>query len=418
MRSTVLLVASVVVMMLLATLYGCDQANTPAEKKEQKGGVEGAKEKAQRGEQGAAGAQRDKQSSGSADGTTQRVSVSSSEAQADNWSDYPSISSNGPFVAFDSRASNLVENDTNNTRDAFVRDLRTGTTQRVSVSSSGEQGNNHSGYPAISSNGRMVAFLSLASNLVADDTNGDDVFVHDLRTGATERVSVNSSEAQADGGSSDPLSISSKGRFVAFASSASNLVEDDTNNISDVFVRDLQRGTTERVSISSSGEQGNDHSYPPSISSDGIVAFRSDASNLVANDTNNTEDIFVHDLQTGATERVNVSSSEAQAGGGSSNPSISSDGRFVAFESEASDLVPNDTNNTRDAFVRDLWMGSTERVSIDSSGAQASAGSFRPSISSDGRFVAFTSDASNLVARDTNGFIDVFVHELPDTTAP
>src|SRR5918995_684925 len=228
----------------------------------------------------------------------------------------------------------------------------------------------------------------------------------------TTRVSVNSSEAQADNWSAGP-SISSDGRFVAFESEASNLVANDTNGFIDAFVHDLQTGATERVSVNSSGKQGNLESGFPSIRSDGrFVAFQSLASDLVANDTNNAPDIFVRDRQGGTTERASVSSSEAQADGFNGRLSISSDGRFVAFESEASNLAANDTNNIRDAFVRDLWMGSTQRVSIESSGKQGNLNSYDPSISSDGRFVAFESEASNLVAKDTNNTGDVFVREL------
>jgi Tol biopolymer transport system component len=234
----------------------------------------------------------------------------------------------------------------------------------------------------------------------------------------TIRVSVNSSEAQADIWSDHP-SISSDGRFVAFESEASNLVANDTNGFIDAFVHDLQTGATERVSVNSSGRQGNLESGFPSISSDGrFVAFQSLASDLVANDTNNTSDVFVRDLRTGTTQRVSVSSSEAQADNWSDHPSISSDGRFVAFESIATNLVAKDTNGSRDVFVRDRRGGNTERVSIDSSGKQGNLNSYRPSISSDGRFVAFESEASNLVANDTNSSRDVFVRELPDTTAP
>ena len=234
----------------------------------------------------------------------------------------------------------------------------------------------------------------------------------------TTRVSVNSSEAQADNWSAGP-SISSDGRFVAFESEASNLVTNDTNGFIDAFVHDLQTGATERVSVNSSGKQGNLESGFPSIRSDGrFVAFQSLASDLVANDTNNTSDVFVRDLPTGATERVSVNSSEAQADNWSAGPSISSDGRFVAFESIATNLVANDTNGSRDVFVRDLQTGTTQRVSIDSSGKQGNLNSYDPSISSDGRFVAFGSEASNLVANDTNNTGDVFVRELPDTTAP
>ena len=175
-------------------------------------------------------------------------------------------------------------------------------------------------------------------------------------------------------------------------------------------MRDRQAGTTRRVSISSTGTQANDASDSPSISADGrYVAFHSDATNLVAGDTNGASDIFVRDRQAGTTTRVSVSSAESQGNDDSYNPSISADGRSVAFQSDASNLVANDTNGTSDIFVRDRQAGTTRRVSISSTGTQGNNNSDAPSISADGRYVAFPSDATNLVANDTNGTSDVFV---------
>ncbi len=294
-----------------------------------------------------------------------------------------------------------------------------GDTTFVSVDSSGNQANSHSyGTPSISSDGRFVAFGSSASNLVANDTNNRrDVFVRDRQAGTTERVSVDSLGMQANERSFDP-SISADGRFVAFFSPASNLVPNDTNGWYDVFVHDQQTGTTELVSVDSSGNQGNSLSQFPSISADGrFVAFHAYASNLVPNDTNRKLDVFVHDRQTGTTERVSVNSSGNQAYGFSHTASISADGRFVAFESRASGLVENDTKGNYDVFVHERQTGTTQRVSVDSLGNQGNWDSYNPSISADGRFVAFRSYAFDLITNDTNGTLDVFVHER-DTTAP
>jgi Tol biopolymer transport system component len=349
-------------------------------------------------------------------GTTERVSLSPIGDQGDGDSYYPSISADGRFVAFQSSASSLVPGDTNGVVDVFVRDRQLGTTERVSVSSSGGQGNNESGYPSISADGRFVAFQSYASNLVPGDTNGRaDVFVRDRQLETTERVSLSSSGEQGNS-ESWYLSISADGRFVAFQSSASNLVPGDTNVDHDVFVRDRQLGTTGRVSVSSSGEQGNyAASRYPSISADGrFVAFSSYAPNLVPGDTNGTHDVFVRDRELGTTERVSLSSSGEQGNSQSWDPSISADGRFVAFFSWASNLVPGDTNGYLDAFVRDRELGTTERVSLSSSGEQGndiSGWFYALSVSANGRFVAFRSDASNLVAGDTNGYRDVFVRD-------
>jgi Tol biopolymer transport system component len=181
----------------------------------------------------------------------------------------------------------------------------------------------------------------------------EDIFVRDTVTGRTTRVSVSSRERQANAGSQQ-ASISADGRYVAFVSFASNLVAGDTNGTWDVFMRDTAKGKTTRVSVSSGGQQGNDQSGTPSISADGrYVAFYSYASNLVAGDTNGKADVFVRDTVTGRTTRVSVSSRERQGNGYSYEPSISTDGRYVAFYSLASNLVAGDTNTAGDIFVRD-----------------------------------------------------------------
>jgi hypothetical protein len=234
-----------------------------------------------------------------------------------------------------------------------VHDRQTGATTRVSVSSVGGQGNDFSSGPALSADGRYVAFESTASNLVAGDTNGSgDVFVHDRQTGATTRVSVSSTGEQGNG-NSFRAALSADGRYVAFESTASNLVAGDTNGTSDIFVHDRQTGATTRVSVSSAGEQGNNNSFRSALSANGrYVAFYSLASNLVAGDTNGRWDVFVHDRQTGVTRRVSVSSAGVQGNHDSMWPALSADGRYVAFDSVASNLVPGDTNETWDVFIR------------------------------------------------------------------
>jgi Tol biopolymer transport system component len=345
-------------------------------------------------------------------GTT-RISVDSSGVQGNGYSEAPAISSDGRFVAFHSHASNLVAGDNNGAGDVFVHDRVTGETTRVSVDSSGLEGNGESYDPSISSDGRFVAFASSATNLVAGDTNGvADVFVHDRETGSTTRESLSSSGTQADAISGSP-SISSDGRFLAFASSASNLVASATASAAGIYVRDRDTGTTTRVSVDSSGLEGNGDSSDPSISSDGrFVAFESAARNLVVPDTNqDTADIYVHDRTTGATTRVSVSSSGAQANSPSWAPSISSDGRFVAFVSGGWNLVAGDTNSCNDVFVRDRLTAATTRVSVGAAGAQGNGSASSASISSDGRYVAFASEASNLVASDSNSQSDIFLRD-------
>jgi Tol biopolymer transport system component len=346
-----------------------------------------------------------------------RVSLQSSGAQANFASRDASISVNGRFVAFSANATNLVSGDTNGTSDVFVHDAKGGKTERVSVSSTGAQPNGNSRMPSISGDGRYVAFSSDATNLVPDDTNGvTDVFVHDRRSGTTKRVSVSSSRAQANRDSISP-SISADGRSVAFESNAFNLVRGDTNGATDVFVHDRRTEITQRVSVSSSGAQANMASFRPSITANGrSVAFMSYATNLVGGDTNGVTDIFLHDQRTGTTELVSVSSSGVRANGGSSRsnsgPSISADGRYVAFESDASNLVSRDTNAASDVFVHDRRAGTTKRVSASSNGAQANGDSTLPSTSRDGRSIAFWSFATNLVPGDTNDAPDIFVRHL------
>ncbi len=355
-----------------------------------------------------------------AQGNTTMVSISSAGAQGNNDSRFSSISSDGRYVAFSSTASNLVNGDTNGKRDIFLHDRETGETTRVSVSSEGVQGNDDSIYPFISSDGRFVAFESYASNLVTGDTNGTrDIFVHDREMGETTRVSVSSEGVQGNGSYSRYPSISSDGRYVAFNSDASNLVIGDTNNYSDSFVHDRETGETTRVSVSSAGVQGNAGVSNTFISADGrYVAFPSLASNLVIGDTNGRWDIFVHDRQTGETTRVSVSSADVQGNDNSIYPGMSSDGRYVVFSSTASNLVNGDTNNNSDVFVHDRETGETTKVSVSSAGVHGNDGSYHPSISSDGRYVAFISNASNLVTGDTNGTNDIFVHdrEMGETT--
>jgi PKD repeat protein/Tol biopolymer transport system component len=343
---------------------------------------------------------------------TERVSVASDGTQGDNHSAYPSISADGRYVAFWSNASNLVGSDTNDEGDVFTYDRQTGQTTRVSIASDGTQGDDSSYEPSISADGRYVAFKSDASNLVTDDTNNaQDVFVNDRQTGQTTRVSVASDGAQANSLSYWP-SISANGRYVAFTSLANNLVSGDTNNADDIFVHDRQTGQTTPVSVASDGTQGNARSIMPSISADGrYVAFFSDASNLVSGDTNDYMDVFVHDRQTGQTSRVSVASDGTQGNNGSFAPSISADGRYVAFFSDASNLVSGDTNDYMDVFVHDRQTGQTSRVSVASDGTQGNSISFDPSISADGRYIAFTSVASNLVSDDSNGDWDIFVHD-------
>ncbi|MEG5067223.1 calcium-binding protein [Microcoleus sp. B3-A4] len=349
------------------------------------------------------------------------ISDPAGDVQGNRYSVSSSISGDGRFVAFTLDQSifqiGTPNNNINNSDDIFVRDLLTNTTTRVSVDSAGNPGNDSSYDPSISADGRFVAFQSDASNLVPGDTNNQsDIFVRDLLTNTTTRVSVGSAGNQGNS-LSRRSSISGDGRFVAFASDATNLVPGDTNNSTDIFVRDLSTNTTTLLSASSSGDRGNNDSELPSISANGrFVAFRSLATNLVPGDTNDSRDIFVRDLLTNTITLVSVSSNGDRANDSSSRCSISADGRFVAFSSDATNLVPGDTNNTTDIFVRDLSTNTTTRVSISSTGNQGNEDFYTPFISADGRFVTFSSEASNIVPGDTNDSEDIFVRDLSSNT--
>ena len=351
-------------------------------------------------------------SAGAAAGVTTRLSVATGGGQADGRSFVPAVSSDGRYVAFYSDATNLVTGDANNARDVFVRDLQSGETTRVSVASAGTEANGDSFEPAISADGRFVTFSSAATNLVSADSNdANDVFVRDRQTSTTSRVSVGLSGAEANGGSDAP-SISADGRYVAFISGATNLVDGDTNGQRDAFVFDRQTGVTTRASLAYNGDQPNLDSFTPEISADGkFLAFTSFASNLVSFDDNEGSDVFVRDLQAGTTTRVSEYAGGYQAEGDSLRPAISSDGRYVAFDSDAWNLAWGDTNDTFDIFVNDRQTGYTTRVSVDDSGGQSDGPSLRASLSWDGRYVAYYSDASNLVAGDTNGSSDIFLFD-------
>jgi Tol biopolymer transport system component len=348
----------------------------------------------------------------SSTGITTRVSVASDGTEANLFSSGVDISADGRYVAFESEATNLVAGDTNNRQDIFVHDRLTGETTRVSVATDGTQANNPSYLPSISDDGRYVAFYSIATNLVPDDTNGrSDVFVHDRQTGETTRVSVATGGTQGDLPSSFP-SISGDGRYVVFQSSATNLVDDDTNGHLDIFLHDRQTHETTRISKGPLGVQTDDWSTHAVISSDAsTIAYLSRASNLVPGDTNGADDIFVYDRETGTTRRASVATGGAQANGQSlGRPGLSADGRYVTFVSLATNLVPLDTNSHSDIFVHDLSSTETTRVSVASDGTEANDQSWTTTISADGRYVAFSSNTTNLASGDVNAS-DVFWHD-------
>lgn len=346
-------------------------------------------------------------------GTITRISLSSPVTIGNAFSDDPEVSDDGRWVAFESDATNLVSGDSNGSTDVFLYDRDLDVMARISVSSAGVQAGGSS--PSMSADGRYIAFESSGA-LITSDTNGwTDVYVYDRETDTLERVSLSSAGVQGNSASFAPA-ISSDGRYVAFLSSATNLVSGLTVSRNRAYVYDRTTDQVEHVSVGTDGDP-NARIESIALSGDGqVVALESGATDLVAGDTNAKIDIFVYDRGSGTTERVSVSSDEAEAIGPnisplSSAPTLSADGRYVAFQSFATNLVTGDTNAEVDIFVRDRSLGTTERVSVTSAGAQAAGGSDSASISADGRYVAFRSSATDLVAGDTNALSDVFVHD-------
>lgn len=351
-----------------------------------------------------------------ATGAIERISVSSTGAQANRSSHAAggaiAVSADGSHIAFYSDASNLVDGDENSHRDVFLRRRTDGSTTLVSVSTAGVQGNGPSLYPSISANGRRVAFQSQASNLIAGDSNGvADIFIRDLDAGTTTRACG----LEGNQFSSTPA-LSDDGSTVAFASAASNFVVGDDNEALDVFVCDVESGAVARVSVGVAGIGGNGDSILPAISADGrFVAFKSLANNLVADDRNGVVDVFLHDRQSGVTERISVDRLGADADHFSFPPSVSDDGRFVAFGSFATDIINNDINQVSDVFVRDRQIGVTLQVGKSPDGQLANRGTpdIPPAISGDGTQVAFVSFATNLDPTDLNQAADVYLEVNP-----
>lgn len=348
--------------------------------------------------------------------TTERISVSGAGVEGNLSSDHPSINADGRFVTFRSDADNLATGDTNNLPDIFLRDRVVGRTLRMSLAGGAVPADGASGDGRVSTDGRFVAFSSDATNLVSSDTNhSPDIFLRSLLGVYTTRESVDSSERQVNRPlplSQGSPSVNADGDFIAFESNSDQLVPGDAWVGSDIFVRNRQFGTTELASVDSGEAQKDADSYQPSISSDGrFVAFVSLGA-FVADDTNNKADVYVRDRLAGTTERVSLDSNESQANGSSEKPSITGDGRFVIFVSQASNLVTGDTNGVTDVFLRDRLTGITERVSVGNTGSQGNRASENASaVSGDGRYIAFQSSATNLVFGDTNGASDIFVRD-------
>jgi len=347
------------------------------------------------------------------------VSVADNNEAGNDLSSESAVSDAGRFVAFLSQATNLVPGDANGFSDIFLRDTRDNTTVRVSVSDAGDEADSGSDHPSIGGDGARVAFQSTATNLASPAGTGiDDIYVRNLPDNTTRRASLAWDNTLADGSSSYPL-LSRNGRFVAFYSEATNLVTGDNNASPDVFVRDLQTGVTERVSVAwdnaelpSGARLSTPHPrFPPmSISSDGrFVAFMTAGNGVVPTDNNGVDDVFLRDRLRGTTEIVSVTPSGAPGNDRSEYPWVSDDGRYVVFRSYATDIAPALPNPHGDDFLRDRQAGVTRRIGLTHEGVVADICPGRPRISGDGTVVTFSSPATNLVPGDTNRSSDIFV---------
>ncbi len=327
-----------------------------------------------------------------------------------------SASGDGTLIAFQSDASDLVDNDGNSWTDVFVYDARGQSTALVSVNTSGTSGNRDSHDPIVSADGRYVLFTSSASDLVSTPVSRNgDVFVRDLATNTTTLVSVNRSGDGGGNAGSNAIAISADGATVLFRSLATDLVTlSDDNNEEDIFARNMRTGETQLVSMNRYGDgTPNDVSFDATMSADGrFAAFCSIANNVIPNDGNTNTDIFLRDLVGRQTTLVSANTAAQPANRGAFRPSVSRDGRRISFDSIASDLTTADANgNDSDIFVRDLPAGPTRTASVDESGATVKGDTFKASLSADGRFVVFTTPA-RLLAIDQNGISDAYARDI------
>jgi Tol biopolymer transport system component len=353
---------------------------------------------------------------------TELVSVSGEGVAANHVSVESAISGDGRYIAFATNATNLVVGDTNGSRDVYLRDTQTGTTTLISKATNGTIGDSTSSMPSMTPDGRYIAFESFANNFGGGAVNKADVFVHDRDTGTTSLVSKASNGNAGLDGSHHP-SISADGTRIAFYSYADNFSAVDENTVPNTFVHDTDTTATTLASRSTGGTAGDGESVNPAISANGeVVAFQSMADNLVSGspDTDGIVDVFAHNLEDDTTVYVSKATDgtpgSGDSGGESYNPSISGDGRYVAFASRADTLAPDDALLLSDVFVHDLDTAATTHVSKASDGTPGTGppfGSFNPSISTDGRYVAFDTTFTNLSDADADG-LDVDSNEVAD----
>jgi Tol biopolymer transport system component len=335
------------------------------------------------------------------------VSVSSAERQANQFSENCLPSRDGRSVAFLSYASNLAPNDG---PDVFRRDRVTGATALVSATPAGASGDDASSWPRISPDGRFVAFPSDATNLVSPPSTGTSLFLRDVAEGKTVRFPPTVDGKPINDFFEGPHAVSNGGRFVLFDSNASNLVRGETNGVNDAFLYNSRTGRVIRVSVGPNG-QGNGDSGGGAMSSDGrFVAFWSRATNLVPGDTNGEGDAYSRDRRLGTVTKVSLGSNGEQGNDNSADPAVSDDGRFVAFLSYADNLVPGDTDGSQDLFLRDLKAKTTVNLTPGDLVPGESQRGLRVPISADGRYVSLHTDAA-LAPADTNGSDDAYLYD-------
>ena len=342
----------------------------------------------------------------------------------DKDSRYPSISHDGRYIVFQSLATDLADGDTNGKSDIYLYDRTAGAATLISRKNGGGAADGASRQPAMSRDAGKISFLSTAKNMT-DPAFGDakdQVFVFDRSTNKTAAVSIGTDNKAADAACDTPV-ISHDGKFVAFSSAATNLAAGDTNAKSDIFRRDLTANTTALVSKDKDGNPSDGDSLYPSIARDGSkIAFESAATDLVADDTNAKNDVFLRDVGAGTNTLVSARAGDHKVGNGASaTPSISLDGKFVAFASRATDLTDPPTTVLSHVFVRDIAAKSNRVCSVAGDDSLGSHDSERPDLSGDGAFVAFRTPSNNLVGardsggpKDDNALADVFVHDIDD----
>lgn len=355
------------------------------------------------------------------DGSISIASTNAQGAPGEGPSEEPFISGDGAVVTFTSQSSNLVPGVSGPVKNIYRKNIKTGAIDLVSGDAAGAPGNDDSVSSSASVEGRFVAFVSSASNLVAGDSNGvSDVFIKDMANGAITRVSTGPQGEQSNSvsGSIYGTSMSADGRLVAFFAAASNLNQFDNDNQLDVFVKDTQSGAVTLASTNADGVKGNAGSYNPAISADGrYVAFASVATNLAPGDTDGAVDIYYKDLQTGRLTLASANKDGMKALE-SGDPAISSDGRYVAFSARGAGLVPELSNDTYQAFIKDGTGGDLILASQSGSGAEGNDASVKPALDKNAGHIVFESAASNLVPTDSNGLYDIFLVTYEVQQAP